>query len=115
VTGKWALHFLNSQYANLPRHLKAEGEMPILLADADAAARGIGAGERVRVWNDRGSVLALARVGTAVPAGVVALPSGWWASLAGGGSSANALTAETLTDLGGGCAYHDVLVEVESV
>ena len=115
VTAKWALHFLNSQYANLPRHLAAEGEMPVDLADEDAAARGISDGDPVRVYNDRGVVLARARVGSAVVPGVVALPSGWWASRTDGGESANALTSDTVTDLGAGCAFHDVLVQVERV
>jgi anaerobic selenocysteine-containing dehydrogenase len=115
VTAKWSLHFLNSQYANLPRHLAAEGAMPVDLAPEDAAARSIEDGAAVRVFNDRGSVLATARVGETVPAGVAALPSGWWASLAEGGAAANTLTSDTLTDLGGGCAFHDTLVEVEPV
>jgi anaerobic selenocysteine-containing dehydrogenase len=113
VTAKWSLHFLNSQYANMPRHLAAEGRMPVDLAADDAAAREIEDGALVRVRNDRGSVLATARVGSQVPPGVVALPSGWWASRAEGGASANALTRDTVTDLGAGCAFHDVLVEVE--
>jgi anaerobic selenocysteine-containing dehydrogenase len=44
---------------------------------------------------------------------MAAVPSGWWASLVEGGASVNALTSDRLTDLGGGCAYHDTLVEVE--
>jgi anaerobic selenocysteine-containing dehydrogenase len=115
VTAKWSHHFLNSQYANMPRHLAAEGEMPVDLADDDAGARGIDDGARVRVFNDRGSVLAVARVGTRVRQGIAALPSGWWASLAPGGHAANTLTSDRLTDHGGGCAYHDCLVEVEAV
>ena len=114
LTSKSALHFLNSSYANLPRHLRAEGEPHLDLAEADAAARGIVDGDLARAFNDRGAVLARARVGDLVPPGVVALPSGWWASLSPGGTSANALTADRLTDLGGGCAFHDALVEVES-
>jgi anaerobic selenocysteine-containing dehydrogenase len=113
VTGKWALHFLNSQYVNLPRHRAAEGEVPVFVSSEDASARGIADGDQVRVLNDRGAVLAQARVGTVVPRGVVALPSGWWASLSPGGASVNALTADTLTDLGGGCAFHGALVEVQ--
>jgi anaerobic selenocysteine-containing dehydrogenase len=113
VTAKWSLHYLNSQYANLPRHRAAEGELPVFLAAGDAAPRGIVDGAPVRVVNDRGSLVASARVGTVVPVGVVAVPSGWWASLSPGGTSANALTPDRLTDLGGGCAFHDTLVEVE--
>ena len=113
ITAKWSLHFLNSSYANLPRHEAAEGEMPVELAAADATARGITEGELVRVRNDRGVVLARARIGDRVPPGVVALPSGWWASRVPGGASANALTSDRLTDRGGGATFHDVLVEVE--
>ncbi|MDH5334565.1 MAG: molybdopterin oxidoreductase family protein, partial [Thermoleophilia bacterium] len=70
-------------------------------------------GDEVRAFNDRGSVRARARVGDRVREGVVALPSGWWPSLSPGGTSANALTPARLTDLGGGAAFHDALVEVE--
>jgi anaerobic selenocysteine-containing dehydrogenase len=111
ITSKSALHFLNSSYANLPRHLRAEREPRLDVSEADAAARGIRDGDVVRVANDRGAVTARARVGDRVPRGVVALPSGWWASLSPGGTSANTLTPDRLTDLGGGCAFHDTLVE----
>jgi anaerobic selenocysteine-containing dehydrogenase len=115
VTAKWSLHFLNSSYANLPHHLASEGEMRVELHPADAAARGIADGDLVRIRNDRGTVQARARVGDRVPPSVVALPSGWWASRVTGGAAANALTEARITDLGGGAAYHDALVEVERV
>jgi anaerobic selenocysteine-containing dehydrogenase len=115
VTGKWALHFLNSSYANLAHHLAAEGETRIELHPDDAKGRAIADGDMVRVRNDRGAVVARARLGDRVPPGVVALPSGWWASRSTGGASANALTEARITDLGGGAAYHDALVEVERI
>ena len=40
------------------------------------------------------------------------MPSGWWASLSPGGSSANTLTADGLSDWGGGGDFYDTLVEV---
>jgi hypothetical protein len=43
------------------------------------------------------------------------MPSGWWASLSPGGTSANALTADGLSDLGGGGDFHDTLVQAELV
>jgi anaerobic selenocysteine-containing dehydrogenase len=115
VTGKWSLHFLNSSYANLPRHAASEGEMPVDVATDDAATRGITDGALVRIRNDRGAVLAVARVGDRVRPGVVALPSGWWASRSRGGASANSLTSDRLTDAGGGATFHDTLVEIEPV
>lgn len=115
LTPKSALHFLNSSYGNSPRHLAAERAPCLDIHPADAAPRGIAAGERVRVWNDRGAVELPARVGDRVRPGVVAMPSGWWASLSPGGSSANALTPDGMTLWGGGGDFHDALVEVERV
>jgi anaerobic selenocysteine-containing dehydrogenase len=114
LTGKSALRFLNSSYANLPYHLRAEHEPRLELHAYDAGARGIGDGDLVRVFNDRGAVTVRARVGDLVRQGVVALPSGWWASRSPGGSSANALTADGLSDPGDGGDWHDTLVQVES-
>lgn len=113
LTPKSALHFLNSSYADSPRSLRAEREPVLDIHPEDAAPRGIAEGDRVRVANDRGAVELVARVGDRVRPGVVAMPSGWWASRSPGGSSANALTADGLTLWGGGGDFHDTLVEVE--
>jgi anaerobic selenocysteine-containing dehydrogenase len=114
MTTKSAHHFLNSTYANLPRHLAGEGEPMLELHPDDAAARGIADGDLVRVSNVRGEVVARARLGDVVGPGVVALPSGWWASRSPGGTMVNALTTQELTD-GGGAAMHSARVEVERV
>ena len=115
LTAKSALHFLNSSYANLPRQLRAEKEPVADIHHVDAGTRAIADGDVVRVFNDRGSLTLRARVGDRVIPGVVAVPSGWWASLSPGGSSANALTADGLSDMGGGGDFHDTLVEVNRV
>jgi anaerobic selenocysteine-containing dehydrogenase len=112
VTSKYALHFLNSSYANLPHHRRAEQEPLLDMHAADAAARGIADGDLVRAFNARGAVELRARVGDRVRPGVVAMPSGWWASLSPSGTSANALTADGLSDWGGGGDFHDTLVQV---
>jgi anaerobic selenocysteine-containing dehydrogenase len=115
LTPKSTLHFLNSSYANLPRHLKAEREPRLEIHSDDAAPREIEDGDLVRVRNERGAVRIRARVGNRIRPGVVLIPSGWWASLSPGGSSANALTADGLSDLGGGGDFHDTVVEVEKL
>ena len=115
VTAKSALHFLNSSYANMPRQLRAEKEPLAEIHSLDATERSIVDGDVVRIFNDRGALQLRARVGDAVLPGMVAVPSGWWASLSPGGSSANALTADGLTDMGGGGDFHDTLVQVEVV
>ena len=79
----------------------------------DAEPRGIRTGDEVRVFNGRGSVTIQARIGDTVRSGVVAMPSGWWASRSPGKTSANALTSDGLSDMGEGGDFHDTLVEVE--
>ncbi len=51
---------------------------PVTINTADAVGRGIGDGALVRLFNDRGSCLARARVSTAIRPGVIALPTGAW-------------------------------------
>jgi anaerobic selenocysteine-containing dehydrogenase len=113
LTGKSALHFLNSSYANLPRHLKAEGEPRLLIHPDDAQPRRIADGDLVDVRNERGCLRLRASVAEGILPGVVAMPSGWWPSLSPGGASANLLTPDGLSDAGGGGDFHDARVEVE--
>jgi anaerobic selenocysteine-containing dehydrogenase len=115
MTAKSAHHFLNSSYANLPRHLAGEGEPLLDLHPDDATSRDIASGDLVRVHNARGEVMARARVGDVVGPGVVALPSGWWGTRSPGGTAANELTTDELTDRGGGGAFHSARVDVERV
>ena len=115
ISAKSALHFLNSSYSGLPRHLRAEKEPKLSIHPADAEPRGVEDGDTVRVVNERGNVILRAMVGDKVRPGVVAMPHGWWASLSPGGSSANALTGDGLSDLGGGGDFYDTLVDVEKV
>jgi anaerobic selenocysteine-containing dehydrogenase len=115
MTAKSAHHFLNSTYANLPRHLAGEGEPLLDLHADDATVRGIADGDVVRIRNARGEVTARARIGDVVGPGVVALPSGWWGTRSPGGTAANTLTTDELTDRGGGGAFHGARVEVERV
>jgi anaerobic selenocysteine-containing dehydrogenase len=108
-------YFLNSSHANQPRHLRAAGEPRLQIHPEDAAPRGIESGHKVRVFNSRGSIELTAVVDDATLPSVVTMPHGWWASLLPGGSSANALTPDGLSDLGGGGAFYDAKVEVEKV
>jgi biotin/methionine sulfoxide reductase len=60
------------------RESKVAGREPIALHPEDAAARGITEGSVVRVFNDRGSCLAGARISDRVRPGVAVLPTGAW-------------------------------------
>ena len=106
-------HFLNSSFANM-RFAVAEAKEPSLdMSAADAAARGIADGEAVRVFNDRGSFIARARVGRKARAGVVVALSVWWKKLTADGRNANEVTSQSITDVGRGATFYDCLVEVE--
>jgi anaerobic selenocysteine-containing dehydrogenase len=80
---------------------------------ADAVPRGIANGDRVRMFNGRGSCILVAEVDGEVRSGVVSAPSVRWNKSAPDGSGINALTSDRLTDLGGGPTFYSCLVEVE--
>jgi len=107
-----ARNFLNSSFANLPVFVDEEKTPHVDIHPDDAAARGIATGDPVRVFNDRGSLLASARVTDRARQGVVVAPSVWWRKLAPGGENANAVTSQALTDLGRAATFYDCLVEV---
>jgi anaerobic selenocysteine-containing dehydrogenase len=108
-----AHHFLNSTFSAQPVFVRREGEAAVTLHPEDAATRSIVEGGMVRVFNDRGSFQAMARVSDAARRGVVVGLSIWWAKMCPGGRNANAVTSQGLTDMGGGATFYDVLVEVE--
>jgi len=83
------------------------------IATEDAERRGIRTGDLVRAFNERGSLLLTAEVDGVVGRGVVRAPSVRWAKRSHDGRSANVLTSERLTDIGGGPTFYSCLVEVE--
>jgi anaerobic selenocysteine-containing dehydrogenase len=108
-----ARHALNSTFANLPVFVEHEKTPWLDIHPDDASARGIADGDKVRVFNDRGSMLLTARVSTKPRPGVVVALSIWWRKLSPDGNNANALTGQGLTDLGRAATFYDCLVEVE--
>jgi anaerobic selenocysteine-containing dehydrogenase len=107
-----ARNFLNSSFANLSSFSDEEKRPHLDIHADDASPRGIATGDPVRIFNDRGSLLAIARVTDRARPGVVVAPSLWWRKLAPGGENANAVTSQALTDLGRGPTFYDCLVEV---
>jgi anaerobic selenocysteine-containing dehydrogenase len=108
-----ARNFLNSSFAHLKRFRDLEGEPRLEMHAADAAARGIQDGDRVRVFNGRGSLRLRARVNDRPRRGVVVAPSVWWKKHSPDGGNANNLTAQRVADLGGGATFYDCRVQVE--
>jgi len=105
--------FLNSTFANKPDLMRKAGEPRIELCASDAAARGLSDGDRARVFNARGSFLAVVAVTDRVRPGVIASTKGHWLKHVRGGANINATVEERDADMGGGAIFHDNRVEVE--
>jgi len=105
--------FLNSTFVNIASLRRQAREPEVLLHPADAERRGIAAGMRVTVRNDRGAFLATARVEPSIREGVAWAPSVWWAKLTDDKANANQTTSQRETDLGHGPVFYDNQVEVE--
>lgn len=91
-----------------------EKQVPLDMSPMDAEARGLSEGQLVRIYNDLGEVRTTLRVSDEVRPGVVCLPKGLWAKHTANGASSNALSPDSLTDLGGGACFNDARVEVEA-
>ena len=102
---------MNSTFGNRPDTDRQTATLAI--HTSDAAERGIVNGDAVRVFNDRGACLLIAKVNGDVSRGVVAAPSVRQAKRAAGGRNVNALVSERLTDLGNGPTFYSCLVQVE--
>ena len=105
-------NFLNSSFANLPFALESEKGPRLDIHPDDAAPRGIGGGDAVRIFNDRGSFTVKAAVSDRTRPGVVVAPSVWWKKLSPDGRNANDVTSQATADMGGAATFYDCLVEV---
>ena len=108
-------NYMNSTFGNIPVHQRMESRTVGVLEmnRVDAAARAIESGDEVEVFNGRGFVALKALVNGQVAAGVVAARLDW--NKLSGGRNVNALTSETLTDIGGGPTFYSTLVEVKKI
>jgi len=108
-----ARNFLNSTFVNVQSLRATEGEPHLDIHPIDAAERGIAQGDMARIYNDRGSFIARARVTDKARAGLVVGLSIWWKKLATDGKNANEVTSQRLTDMGRAPTFYDTLVQVE--
>lgn len=106
-------YFLNSIFANVPQQRRRAGAPALLIHPDDAAPRGIGAGDEVRIANARGSFVAVADVTDRIRPGVVASTKGHWPRDSKEGATVNATVDERYSDMGGGAVYHDNRVRVD--
>jgi molybdopterin-containing oxidoreductase family molybdopterin binding subunit len=116
----------HSQFANLPwlKEINNQGQGFLEINPTDAARRGIGDGDVVRIFNDRGSMKVRARLTEAIKPGVTNCYQGGWATrrvkhyLEGHPNNLTHQIANPAQSIvptfSSNAAYYDCLVEVES-
>jgi anaerobic selenocysteine-containing dehydrogenase len=120
TNGRYPLYFMtpntknriHSQFNNLKTILALSPSPALVVHPADARERGIAAGDRARVFNDRGELTVEAKLDSGIRRGCVSMTNGWWISQ---GGTVNFLSMGRETDMGHGAAFHDNLVQVERV
>lgn len=100
---------INSQYSNLETIRRAMGPVRVMINMADAGERNIKDGDMVSIFNNRGSIKALAFVTSDIRKGTVNLYEGFSNFEE---ANANMLTEDRITDMGFGTAFHNCRVEV---
>jgi anaerobic selenocysteine-containing dehydrogenase len=101
---------IHSQFLQHPALRALDPGPGLAMSLEDAEARGIRAGDRVRVANDRGELILPVRIELGLRQGCVVACNGY-----GGehGGAVNLLSLGRETDMGHGAAFHDNLVRVE--
>jgi anaerobic selenocysteine-containing dehydrogenase len=79
----------------------------------DARDRAIEDDDHVRIFNALGEVRCLVSVSPIVRRGTVSLAKGLWCRSTENGSTANALSPDSLSDIGAGACFNDARVQVE--
>jgi anaerobic selenocysteine-containing dehydrogenase len=104
--------FLNSSFSQSALLRARQGGPTVVVHPADAAARGIEAGDLVALFNDRGRALFTAILSEDTLPGQVVVEGIWWHKFMPGGRGVNVLTSDGLADMGGGPAFHSTMADV---
>ena len=132
LAGKFPLHMISNQprnklhaqldYSEFSQKSKIAGREPVRINSKDALKREIKTGDVVKIFNDRGAILAGALVCDSIRCGVIELSTGAWYDPDVPGElhsldlhgNPNVLTPDRGTSkLGQGPTAHSTLVEVE--
>lgn len=102
-----ARSFLNSSFNEMPSSRAREGRPHILLHPDDAAPLGIVDGDRVRIGNERGSLVLHAKLFDGIQRGVLVSEGLWPNAAFEEGRGINVLTGADSPAPFGGAAFHD--------
>ncbi|HUL60053.1 MAG TPA: molybdopterin-dependent oxidoreductase [Anaeromyxobacteraceae bacterium] len=91
---RWSIH---STYKTSPLLLRLQRGVPcVMLSPQTAAARGITDGDEVRMWNDLGEAILMAKIATGVPPDAAVMEHGWEPFFFKGKRGHNALVGDML-------------------
>jgi complex iron-sulfur molybdoenzyme family reductase subunit alpha len=91
---RWSIH---STYKTSPTLLRLQRGRPcVMLNPAAAARRGIADGDDVRIWNDLGEAVLVAKLAASVPPDALVLEHGWEPFMFRGKRGHNALVPDVL-------------------
>ncbi|HPT12010.1 MAG TPA: molybdopterin dinucleotide binding domain-containing protein, partial [Bacteroidales bacterium] len=103
---------IHSQFGNL-KTIRSVIELPAWeLSPGDGEKLELADGDKIRVYNDNGTVSGVVRITNRTKDGCIVFPNGVWIADGGG---VNALIRGRETDMGYGAAFHDSFVKVEKV
>ena len=103
--------FLNSCYANMEGKQKTQGDQFVLMNKINANERKINDGDKVKVFNNRGSYHGYVKITDDVNAGLIVSTLGYWRQLNKDGT-VNSISSAELADMGNAPTFSDNLVEV---
>jgi len=94
----------------------SDGQEEVEINPLDAEIRGISDGDNVKVHNERGETLLIARITDSVLPGVLYTPKGTWLSASKSGQTVNALLdADIRTDIEDGACCNEAFCEVSRI
>jgi anaerobic selenocysteine-containing dehydrogenase len=105
-----ARNYLNSSFTETPTSQAKEGRPTILMHPEDCASLGVGEGDRVRIGNERGSLVIHVRAFAGLQRGVVVVESIWPNRAFEEGIGINALISADPGLPNGGAAFHDTAI-----
>jgi anaerobic selenocysteine-containing dehydrogenase len=117
---RWPLRLLtlpghfqhHTAFSGVSRLRRRQGAPACLIHPEDAGVRGIGDGDSVLLFNDRGEVGMIARLSADAQPGVVAVEGNRNQDAYLCGGPLNVLTSDRLSDMGAGATYQSTWLEV---
>ncbi len=103
---------IHSQFGNLRLIKQFAPEPSCILSAEDALKKGLKQGDKIKIYNQKGSLITKVDIRFGLKAGCIVYYNGWWMQE---GGSPNSLTSGKETDMGHGTAFHDTKVNIEKL